>query len=91
MFPNSVLLDRQGFCIFGWKVEAHETGTLAWCHTIDMEAPIFRGNYKDDTDSIHTEVVEYMAYGAHPGHGSPLCFAQRPKPKTAPSADEVSK
>ncbi len=81
VFPNNVLLDRDGFCIFGWKAEKFETGSLAWTNTVVMEAPVFRGDYKSDRDSIQTEVVEYQAYGAHPGHGSPLCFAQAPQEK----------
>lgn len=79
MFPDSVLLSRDGFCIYGWEAKAYHTGSLAWTNTVTMEAPVFRGDYKSDRDSIQTELVEYEAYGAHPGHGSPLCFAQRPK------------
>ena len=79
MFPDSILLSRDGFCIQSWEAKAYPDGTLAWENTVVLEAPVWRGDYKTDRDSIQTELVEYTAYGAHPGHGSPLCFMQRPK------------
>lgn len=78
MFPDSILLDRQGFCIYGWEAKTYPEGSLAWTNTVIMEAPVWRGDYKSDRESIQTEIVEFEAYGARPGFGSPLCFIQRP-------------
>jgi hypothetical protein len=84
IFPDSVLLTRDGFCIYGWGSKTYPTGSLAWTNTVTMEAPVWRGDYKSDRDSIQTELVEYEAYGAHRGCGSPLCFAERTKKEPKP-------